>query len=97
MVHQKGCRHFLYIGFSLASSLLTMISALFHGPGTNKGASYFHPDHGLVDYVKQNVAGPYWQAENVRFCISFGHQSASIGVWHCVASALDGEIMFQYH
>mmetsp|Transcript_8080 Transcript_8080/g.14377 ORF Transcript_8080/g.14377 Transcript_8080/m.14377 type:complete len:163 (-) Transcript_8080:189-677(-) len=35
-----------------------MISALFHGPGKNKGASYFHPDHGLIDYIATTVKGP---------------------------------------
>lgn len=35
-----------------------MLSSLFHGPGKNKGASYFHPDHGLVDYISSAVKGP---------------------------------------
>jgi hypothetical protein len=44
-----------------------MLSALFHGPGKDKGASYFHPDHGLVDYITRNVKGPSWLANDMQF------------------------------
>ena len=42
-----------------------MLSRCFAGPGNQKGKSYFHPEEGLVDYIKQNVSGPYWLEKEV--------------------------------